>query len=126
MRIAACLLLYSLVVLLVAPRVLTRVTRAGRAPRLSLLAWAAAIGSVVVSWVAAPVFLLMDFVEPDGEGARLARACLAMLGAVLGGRYGVAVQAALAALAVLMAARIGWHVLRALRAGRFRGRRHAE
>jgi len=57
MSVALCLVLYSFTVAVLAPCLLTRLTCAGVAPRLGVVAWLVAIGSVVGSWIIAVVFL---------------------------------------------------------------------
>ncbi|MET0994241.1 MAG: M56 family peptidase, partial [Mycobacterium sp.] len=63
MSVAACLLLFSFVVLAVGPPVLRRLTQTGDSPRLGVAAWMAAIVSVLVSWVAATLFTVADLVH---------------------------------------------------------------
>ena len=57
MSLAACLLAYSMVVAVLGPPLLARATRSGAAPRAGVTAWAAAMGSVVVSWTLAAALL---------------------------------------------------------------------
>lgn len=53
MSVAVCLLLYGLTMLVVGPPLLRELTRRGHAPRFGVAAWLAAIGTVVLSWLAA-------------------------------------------------------------------------
>src|SRR5437764_12977948 len=117
MRIAACLLIASLVVTIIAPRVLVRLTDSGHAPRLGGAAWLAASGGVLAAWAAAPVLLALDFIRPSGDAARLARECLAMLRTTLGDAVGTAVQVVVLAAAALLVARLGWRLTGLVAAG---------
>ncbi len=125
MTVAACLLGYTLAVVLLAPRVLIRLTAAGRAPRLGAAAWAAAIGSVASSWIAAALLLVVAVIESGGSG-RLIQACVSLLQTALAGRYGPLVQAVLLIGAVTMLGYLTWQLTRSLRTGRVHRRRHAQ
>lgn len=121
MSVAACLLLYSFAVAVLAPRLLVRLTHAGAAPRLGVAAWLAAIGSVVGSWAVAAGFLAAELVRDWSRPRQtLLSSCFAQLRAVATGDYGVGVQIGLfllsgfAALAVtVLLARLGRSLLRA-------------
>lgn len=129
MSLAACLLAYSMVVAVLGPPLLARATRTGATPRLGMIAWAAAMGSIVLSWALAGFVLTADLVRGWGRLDRLLAGCFATLQAAAVGGYGGFLQAVLAvvtatsvlALAVL-AARVGAGVRRA----RVHSRRHAE
>lgn len=129
MSLAACLLAYSMVVAVLGPPLLARATRTGAAPRLGMIAWSAAMGSMVLSWALAGVLLAADLMRGWGQLDRLLAGCFATLQAAAVGGYGGFLQAVLAvvtattvlALAVL-AARVGAGVRRA----RVNSRRHAE
>ena len=69
MSVAACLLLYSVVVLVVGPPALCRLTQTGYASRLGVAAWMTAIGSVLLSWVAASMFALAELVQILAHGS---------------------------------------------------------
>jgi Zn-dependent protease with chaperone function len=77
--VAACLLLYSLVVLLVGPPVLQRLTQPGYSPRLGAAAWMTAITSVLVSWAAATIFALADLAHHWNHQRSILAHCLAIL-----------------------------------------------
>ncbi|MGH3908570.1 MAG: M56 family metallopeptidase [Pseudonocardiaceae bacterium] len=121
MSVAACLLLYSFAVAVLAPRLLVRLTHAGTAPRLGVAAWLAAIGSVVGSWAVAAAFLAAELVRDWSQpGQTMLSSCFAQLRAVATGSYGVGVQigllvlAGFAAVAVtILVARLGRSLLRA-------------
>jgi Zn-dependent protease with chaperone function len=93
--VAAGLVLYSLVVLVVGPSVLSNLTRAGHLPRLGVAAWLAAIGSVLVSWLAATVLALADLAHHWQQPGVVVASCLAMLRGVAAGITVSAVQIAL-------------------------------
>lgn len=101
MTIAVCLLLYSFAVAVLAPGPLLRCTRGGVAPRLGVAVWLAATGSVVLSWLAAAGFLVADLASRWDRPGMVLRDCFATLRSGSLGRFGVLVQLALLALAVL-------------------------
>lgn len=85
MSIAAGILLYSLAVLLVGPPILRGLTRSGDSPRLGAAAWMTAIGSVLVSWVAATTFMLADLVHHWNHSGSVLAHCLEILRGVAAG-----------------------------------------
>ncbi|MGY0499395.1 M56 family metallopeptidase [Nocardia sp. FBN12] len=93
MSVAICLLVYSSVVMILAPRVLTRVTRTGVGPRLSLIAWLSAIGSVVLAWAGSILFVIGDVVRDllAEQHLSLSR-CFDQLHDAAIGEYGTFVQ----------------------------------
>lgn len=101
MSVASCLLLYSFAVVVLGPRLLVRLTRAGVAPGLGVGAWLAAIGSVVLSWVTAAAFLGADLVGDWNQPSRILSTCFATLRSVALGRYGVFIQIGLLTLTTL-------------------------
>lgn len=128
MNIAACLLLYSFAVAVLAPRPLRRLTRSGMAPRLGVAAWLAVMLSVVGSWAAAAVSLAGDLVRDWGHPAQLASTCFAALHAVATGRSGVILQFGLLGLTTAAAgalAVVASRLARALRSARARTHEHA-
>jgi beta-lactamase regulating signal transducer with metallopeptidase domain len=105
--IAACLLFYSLAVLLVGPPVLRGLTRSGYSPRLGAAAWMTAIGSVVVSWVAATTFTLADLVHHWNHPGSVLASCLAALRGIAAGnalQLGLLIFVGLGATAVMISA----------------------
>lgn len=60
MSIAICLIVFSFAIAILGPGALQRLTCEGVAPRLGLALWLAAMGSVIVSWVAALCLILID------------------------------------------------------------------
>jgi len=126
MQIAACLLVYTLAVLTIAPWVLTRLTRSARAPRAGVAVWLAAMGSVVAAVVAAPFFLAASVLHPTAGVDTLSLACIAALQALTFGGYGTGIQIAVLTVAIVVVLRLVWHLVRFFRVGRARRHRHAE
>lgn len=129
MTVATCVALYSLAVAVLAPRLLLRVTRSGAAPRLGVTVWLAAIGSVIVAWVAAAGFLVAEFVRSLTEPVPIVSACVATLQAVAAGESGLALQLGLLMLTGLAALAMGvlaWRWGSALLRARRRTHGHAE
>ena len=127
MAIAACLLIYSLAVMILTPWMLPRVTRSGWAPRAAVTAWGAALTSVVAALVAAPILLASSIVFDRGSTtAVLSKACVAMVGGLVGGRYGTGVQIGVLAVATALVARLVGYLARTLRVGWVHGHQHAE
>lgn len=125
MSVAACLLLYSLVVLIAGPASLSRLTDAGHNPRLGAAAWITAIASVAVSWVGAVAFAIADFAHHwDHPGAVVAM-CLDILRGLAAGTAGTAIQIGLWSLAGLGAIAVVVSAARLLRTlGRMRSQTH--
>lgn len=102
MSVAFCLLLYSFTVAVLGPRLLTRLTRAGVAPRLGVTAWLVAISSVVTSWALAAAFLTGELVRDWHQPSRVVLSdCLAVLRDVALGGDGVLLQVGLLVLTTL-------------------------
>ncbi|MBA2473399.1 MAG: M56 family metallopeptidase [Pseudonocardiales bacterium] len=129
MSVALCLVLYSFTVAVLAPCLLTRLTRAGVAPRLGVVAWLVAIGSVVGSWIIAVVFLAVElFRDADQPGHAVVSSCLATLREAAAGRAGVLVQIGLFLLATVAVAAVAvlvWRLSRSLLRARASTHEHA-
>jgi Zn-dependent protease with chaperone function len=110
--IAACLVVYSFAVAVLGPPLLRRMTRGGDAPRLGVAGWLTAIGSVLVSWLAAASFLIADVASHWNQPLV---SCLAMLGGVAMGDVGIAPQLLLLALSAIGAASAAVVVVRVTR-----------
>lgn len=111
MSAALCLLTYAAVVAAAAPRVLTRLSRRGNAPRLGVVAWIVAIGSVVASAVAATTVAVVDLARsPSASGTSFMVACEHLARILVGehtdpaARYGTTAVAITAAAATAVAA----------------------
>ncbi|MDX5961867.1 M56 family metallopeptidase [Rhodococcus opacus] len=102
MSVAMCLLPYSVVVAVLGSPLLVRSTHGGIAPRLGVATWVAALASVVLSWAAAAVFLLLELVRTWNQpGWSVINSCFSGLRDLVSGRAGVAIQVGLLVLAVL-------------------------
>ncbi len=125
MSIAVCLLLYSAAVLVFGPPVLTRLTRSAHAPHLAIAAWLAAIASVLATWLAAAVLMVIDVARHWDSPAAVLAACITRLHAVAIGDAGIASQSGLLALAAAASAAAAALVVRLARAAvRLRGTAH--
>jgi Zn-dependent protease with chaperone function len=107
MRVAACLLLSSFVVAVIAPPLLVRLTRTGAAPRLGVDAWLVTIGSVLASWTLAAAFLAGDLLRDWNQPARIASACVEALRRAASGDSGPLLQAGLLVLSAAGASAVG-------------------
>ncbi|BBX95507.1 M56 family metallopeptidase [Mycobacterium lacus] len=129
MSVVMCLLLYSVAVAVLSPTVLQRLTGAGTAPRLGVVAWLAAMISVVASWLIAAGFLIAALTWHWEQPGRLAHACFAALCWLFDGGVGPVVQAGIAALAgvaVGALTMVGWRLGRSMWRARAQSRGHAE
>jgi Zn-dependent protease with chaperone function len=79
MTTAAYLLLYGVLVALLAPPVLVRLTRRGLSPRLGVAAWLTAIGGVLLAWTAAVALLVTTTLVGLPHSSTLVL-CLELLG----------------------------------------------
>jgi len=121
---AVGLLLYSLIVMVVGPPLLRRLTRSGHVPRLGVAAWLTAIASVPLIWIAAAIAVIVDIAGHWDHGHFVA-ACLAKLFGVAAGDVGMTPRLVLIALAIAGAAAASVTVLRLIRSLiRIRSRAH--
>lgn len=128
MSIAACLLLYSVAMLALAPPVLRRLTRSGHAPRLGVAVWLAAIGSVALTWAVAAGLVVLDVVRHWNSHTVVLASCIARLHGVFVGDAGVLGQIGLLAAAVAVtgaAGALGVRLYRTLARLRERAHEHA-
>jgi Zn-dependent protease with chaperone function len=128
MSIAACLLLYSFAVAVLGPRLLARWTRAGTVPRLGITAWLFAITSVLASWAAAAVFLVVELLQHWNRPGQLISTCFALLQVVAVGGAGIILQLGLftlTALATAAATVLAVRLSRSLARARSRTHDHA-
>lgn len=95
MSVAACLLAYSMVMVVCGPRALATLTRGGSAPRLGVAAWLTAITSVLVTGTAIPTLVILDVASHRGQHGSLLASCVQLLCDVAAGRAGAATQIAL-------------------------------
>jgi len=118
------LLLYSLAVVVLGPRLLRRLTYSGAVPRLGVAAWLAAIASVLITWVGAAVAVVVDVASHWNHGHFVA-ACLTRLLGVVAGGAGIVPRLALMAVALAAATAAAVTVVRLTRTLiRIRSRAH--
>ncbi|MDH6678979.1 Zn-dependent protease with chaperone function [Rhodococcus sp. LBL1] len=129
MSAALCLLIYAAAVAAASPRVLIRLTRRGNAPRLGVVAWSVAIGSVVASAVGATAVAAVDLARsPAAPGTTLMHACEHLARILVGehsdptARYAAA---ALVSAAVIVITLSGVRLARKLSASRRNTHGHA-
>jgi Zn-dependent protease with chaperone function len=113
--VAACLLLYSIVVLVVGPPVLRRLTQPGYFPRLGVAAWVTAIGSVLLSWAVATMSVLAELVHHWNHPGSVLASCLATLRGLAVGDAGTALQLGLLIFVVLGAVAVAVSATRLVR-----------
>ncbi|ULE34934.1 M56 family metallopeptidase [Mycobacterium sp. IDR2000157661] len=129
MTVAACLLLYGLVVLLVGPPVLRRLTRSAQLPRLGVAAWLTAIATMLISGVAAVAALLAQLVNHWDHRQYLIASCVAQIRVIATGQAGTLPRLALLGAAIAAAVLVMATAARlaaTLTAMRRRSHRHAE
>lgn len=115
MSVAACLLLFSFVVLAVGPPVLRKLTQTGDTPLLGVAAWMTAIVSVLVSWAAAMMFTFADLAHHWHHPGSVLAHCLATLRGLAAGMAGTALQSGLVILAGLGTAAVTISAARVVR-----------
>jgi Zn-dependent protease with chaperone function len=124
--IAACLLLYSIAVIVVGPPVLRMLTWGGQAPRFGVAAWLTAIGSVLLTWAAAAVLVVVDVVRHWNQRGEIVASCLLRLHGVAVGDAGLLPQIAVLGVAVTVTATMAFIGVRLTRVvARLRARAHA-
>jgi Zn-dependent protease with chaperone function len=127
--VAACLLVYSMVMVVWGPWVLGALTRGGSAPRFGVVAWLTAIVSVLATWIAIPTLVTLDVLSHGGQQRSILTSCMQLLCDLAAGRAGSAAQLALLVVAVTMivaVTRVGVKLLRTVRRLHSRAHTHAE
>jgi Zn-dependent protease with chaperone function/uncharacterized membrane protein len=122
------LLLYSMAMLVAAPPLLRAMTCSGNAPRLGVVTWLSAIGTVVASWVATSVMVIVEVISRWTHPRTVAASCLASLQRTMSGDAGIAPQITLLAIAAAVtvtAAIIGVRLASAVLGMRARAHEHA-
>lgn len=107
MNLAVCLLAYALSLTVLGPAVVSRVTRAGAAPRWGIAAWLAMMGSVLVAAVAAVALFVSQTLASWGRIGAVLTGCVAGLGLIARGGYGDLVQIGVLALAAMSTLAVG-------------------
>jgi Zn-dependent protease with chaperone function/uncharacterized membrane protein len=122
------LLLYSMAMLVVAPPLLRALTYSGNAPRLAVVTWLSAIGTVVVSWLATAVMVIIEVIGHWTHPRTVAASCLARLQRTISGDAGIGPQITLVVIAAAFAvavAIIGMRLASAVLGMRARAHEHA-
>lgn len=129
MSITACLLLYSVAVLVSAPRILHFLTRDGHAPRSGVVVWLVAIGTVLLTWMIVAVMLVLDLVAHWRRGGSFVASCIELLCDYAAGDAGLVPQVLLltgSAAVIGAVAAVGFRVMRVIRGLRARTHGHAQ
>lgn len=121
MSVAACLLLYAVLICVTAPRLLPRLTAEGAAPRFGVIAWLMVLASALASWMGATIALVVWIIHNWNRPTGLdVGACFAALRSAVAGHDGALIQlgaaalvTAAAAVVTLLAARVAGSLLRA-------------
>jgi Zn-dependent protease with chaperone function len=87
--LAACLLLYSVVVVVFGPALLSSLTKGGHAPRCGVTAWLIAIGSVLLTWGSVAILVVFDVIAHWRQGGSFVGACIELLCDVAAGKAGI-------------------------------------
>jgi len=114
--------------LIAAPRLLRALTDSGNAPRLGVATWLSAIGTVVASWVATAVLVVIGAVSRWTHPRTVAASCLSRLQHTISGDAGIVPQIALvlvAAAATAVAVYTGVRLATAVLGMRSRAHEHA-
>lgn len=90
MIVAICLLSYSVAMLVAGPPLLGELTRYGLVPRWGVAAWLIAIGTVLLSWLAAAGMILVDLVMHWRYPRVLIHSCLTWLHVIVNDSVGLA------------------------------------
>ena len=95
MSIAACLLIYSVAVVIFGPPVLCALTRSGHAPKYGVAVWLIAIGRVLLTWLTIVLLLILDFIAHWQQRGSFVVSCIKFLCDLAAGKRGFAPQAML-------------------------------
>jgi len=122
------LLLYSMAMLVAAPPLLRALTSSGNAPRLGVVTWLSAIGTVVGSWLATAAMVIVEVISHWTHPRTVAASCLARLQRTISGDAGIAPQITLVVIAAaftVAVAIIGMRLAAAVLGMRARAHEHA-
>jgi beta-lactamase regulating signal transducer with metallopeptidase domain len=97
MTSAVCLLLYSVVVVVLGPPLLSSLTKGGRAPRFGVATWLIAIGSVLLTWLTVAILMVFDVIAHRRQGGSIVAACFQLLCDIAAGKAGALPQTMLIA-----------------------------
>jgi Zn-dependent protease with chaperone function/uncharacterized membrane protein len=119
------LLVYSTAMLVAAPPLLRALTCSGNAPRLGVVTWLSAIGTVIGSWLATAVMVVIEVITHWTHPRTVAATCLARLQHTISGDAGIAPQITLVVIAAAVTVAAGMTGVRLTRAVLgMRGRAH--
>ncbi|SER89019.1 Peptidase family M48 [Mycobacterium sp. 88mf] len=129
MNVAAGLLIYSVVMVALAPTSLGVLTRGGSAPRFGVTAWLTAVVSVLATWIAIPILVILDVAFHGGRRQSLLASCVQFLCDIASGRAGLAAQSTMIAGAAVLAVAVvaaGMKAARTISRLQSRAHRHAQ
>jgi Zn-dependent protease with chaperone function len=128
-NVAAGLLIYSVVMVALAPTLLSVLTRGGSAPRFGVAAWLTAVVSVLATWIAIPVLVILDVAFHGGRRQSLLASCVQFLCDIASGRAGLAAQSTMVVVAAVLAVAVvavGMKAARTISRLHSRAHRHAQ
>lgn len=129
MTIAACLLLYSVLLVVFGPPLLSSLTKGGYALRCGVAAWLIAIGSVLLTWVTVAILVVFDLIAHWRQGGSFVVACVQLLCDVAAGKAGTVPQLMLlvgAAAVVALLGVLGFRLMRTIWRLRAQAQGHAQ
>lgn len=129
MNVAAGLLIYSVVMVALAPTLLSVLTRGGSAPRFGVAAWLTSVVSVLATWIAIPILVILDVAFHGGRRQSLLASCVQFLCDIASGRAGLTAQATMLVVAAVLAAAVvaaGMKAARTISRLQSRAHRHAQ
>jgi Zn-dependent protease with chaperone function len=95
--VATCLLVYSVVMVVGGPPLLSSLTKSGLAPRSGVAAWLTAIGSVLLTWLTIALLVVYDVIAHWRQGNSLVASRVELLCDLAAGKAGSAPQVMLLA-----------------------------
>jgi Zn-dependent protease with chaperone function len=127
--VAACLFLYSVLLVVFGPALLSSLTKGGHAPRCGVAAWLIAIGSVLLTWITVAILVVFDLIAHWRQGGSFVVACVQLLCDVAAGKAGTVPQLMLlvgAAAAVALVGVLGFRLTRTIWRLRAQAQGHAQ
>ncbi|MGV0594911.1 M56 family metallopeptidase [Mycolicibacterium porcinum] len=129
MNVAAGLLIYSVAMVALAPTLLSALTRGGSAPRFGVAAWLTSVVSVLATWIAIPILVILDVAFHGGQRQSLLASCVQLLCDIASGRAGLAAQATMIVVAAVLAVAVvaaGMKATRTISRLQSRAHKHAQ
>lgn len=125
MSVAACLLAYSVVVVVCGPSLLSSLTKGGLAPQSGVATWLIAIGSVLLTWLTVAVLVVVDVIAHWRQGGSFIASCFELLCDLAAGKAGRAPQVMLLVVVAFVVATVAVMGIRLARTiGRLRAHAH--